>query len=92
MRRQKTMGRSGGNRSTHQVKDIQKTSSLNQINAEINKVREAFAYCGNVTDPYFRLVRNADRIPLFPDELKSRVITFLLFEMDAAGRGLGNGA
>lgn len=88
MKRQKAMGRSGGNRSTHTRYDILKTSSLNQINSDLDKVRQALAFCGKVRDPYLRLVRNADRIPLFPDDLKDRAETYLLFEITAASSGI----
>lgn len=88
MRHKKTMGRSGGNRSTHTRYDILKTSSLNQINSDLDKVRQALAFCGKVRDPYLRLVRASDRIPLLPDDLKDQAETFLLFELSAATSGI----
>lgn len=88
MRRQKAMGRSGGNRSTHTRYDILKTSSLNQINSEVDKVREALKFTGMVKDPFRRLVRSGDRIPLLPQEMKDRAETFFLFELTSVLRGV----
>jgi hypothetical protein len=86
MTRKKTMGRSGGNRSTHTTYDQQVVASLNQINAEIDKIR------GRLEDPFYRHVRKAERIKLFPQDLKTCGVTHLMYWLKRDLTGGSNGA
>ena len=77
MRRQKAMGRSGGNRSTHQ-------SAYDELLADCNRelMKKRAEY------PFNCLFHKSDRIPFFPDEIKDRAVTFYLFDLLAFMNGV----
>lgn len=83
MRRQKAMGRSGGNRSTHQsAYDELLAKSIREAdcNRELMKKRAEY--------PLNCLFHKSDRIPFFPDEIKDRAVTFYLFDLLAFMNGV----
>ena len=86
MTRKKTTGRSGGNRSTQTAYDQQLMASLKQINAEIDKAR------GKTKDLYPRHIRKAERIALFPQDLKTCGVTHLMHWLKRDLTGDSNGA
>ena len=86
MTRTKGKGRNGGNRSTQAAYNQQVTASLNQINAEIDKAR------GLTKDLFSRHIRKAERIRLFPQDLKTCGITHLMHWLKRDLTGDSNGA
>ncbi len=86
MKPKKAMGRSGGNRLTHTKYDQQLMASLEQINAEIDKVR------GQTKDLFTRHIRKAERIGLFPQDLKTCGVTHLMYWLKHDLTGGSNGA
>ena len=89
MRRQKAMGRSGGNRSTHQSYSELKEESLRRFYAASKSSDSRFNYLHD--DPVDRrdaarwncLVQQAFRIKYLPGDLKDRAETFYLLNLQA---------
>ena len=83
MRRQKAMGRSGGNRSTHQgAYDELLAKSIREVDCNRELMKNSAGY------PLNCLFHKSDRIPLLPDEIKDRAVTFYLFDLMAFIKGV----